>query len=70
MGAFNVFYLLVFSALAHKEMRFLLPILPFSVIMCATQVVTMRKKYPFVDNLVKLYILAELVVLGYLTAFH
>ena len=70
MGAFNVFYLVVFSALAHKEMRFLLPILPFAMIMCATQVVSMRAKYPFVDHVVKLYIIVELLVLGYLTAFH
>jgi predicted small integral membrane protein len=70
MGAFNVFYLVVFSALAHKEMRFLLPILPFAMIMCATQIVSMRANYPFVDHVVKLYIIVELLVLGYLTAFH
>jgi hypothetical protein len=70
MTAFNVFYLLVFSALAHKEMRFLLPILPFAMIMCAAQVVSIREKYPSIDYVVKLYFFAELAVLGYLTSFH
>jgi len=43
MTAFTVFYVLVFSALSHKEMRFLLPILPFAMIMCAAQVVSMKE---------------------------
>jgi len=70
MTAFTVFYVLVFSALSHKEMRFLLPILPFAMIMCAAQVVAMKEQYPIVESVVKLYFFAELAVLGYLTAFH
>ena len=33
MTYYTVFYLLVFSAIPHKEMRFLLPILPFCFMM-------------------------------------
>jgi len=35
LAYYNVFYLIVFSAIPHKEMRFLLPIVPFAFIMVA-----------------------------------
>jgi hypothetical protein len=40
------------------------------MILCASQITDSREKYPGLDYLVKLYIIAEIVVLGYLTAFH
>ena len=33
MTYYNVFYFIVFTLIPHKEMRFLLPILPFSLLM-------------------------------------
>ena len=38
MSYYTIFYVLIFSAIPHKEQRFLLPILPFAALITAEHI--------------------------------
>jgi len=63
MVYYTVFYIIFFSAIPHKEIRFLLPIVPFVIIMIAETLQQNLKNHPWkVAFWVKLYILEEIAV--------
>lgn len=54
------FYFIFFSIIPHKEMRFLLPMLPFCFIMMGELVCSLFKKYPFwIALYFKLHLICE-----------
>ena len=65
---------MVFSAIPHKEMRFLLPIIPFAFIMISELLTQTIKKGSCVSTIaslcIKLFIIVELIVLGVVTSFN
>ena len=64
MVMYTIFYIVFFSAIKHKEIRFLMPILPFAIIPVAESVANGIKRRPrLVAFFVKLYILANILVL-------
>jgi hypothetical protein len=69
MVVYTVFYVIFFSAIPHKEMRFMLPCLPFTMIITGQFFAEFRGIYPL-DAFMKLYVFVELAVLSYLTIFH
>jgi hypothetical protein len=70
MFYYTVFYIVFFSAIPHKEIRFLLPIVPFTFMMIAENLQQNLKKRPWLVSFwVKLYILEEIGVLFIYTSF-
>ena len=71
---YNVFYLIVFSVIPHKEMRFLLPILPFAFIMIGELLAQIIKKDSGLSTVaslsIKIFIAVELIVMAIYVAFH
>lgn len=56
---YTVFYVIVFSAIPHKEFRFLLPILPFALLTTGEFIVhDIRGHQVFYNMILKLYMLA------------
>ena len=71
---YNVFYLLVFSAIPHKELRFLMPIIPFTFVMVGELMAQSLKKGGCQASLtataINLFVVIESIVLYVLTAHH
>ena len=64
MTYFCVFYLVFFSLIKHKEMRFLLPIVPFALVLAGEMVHTMVTKWNHkwrVNVFLKVWIVVELI---------
>ena len=63
-----IFYTLVFSWIPHKELRFLMPIIPFAMIMAGELLSTTFAKSGMMPTLLsallKLHILVEIVTYG------
>mmetsp|Transcript_10843 Transcript_10843/g.14599 ORF Transcript_10843/g.14599 Transcript_10843/m.14599 type:complete len:246 (+) Transcript_10843:710-1447(+) len=74
LAYYNAFYLLVFSAIPHKEMRFLLPIVPFAFIMISELLSQTIKNGGCQATLasvsIKLFIVVEMAILATVTMFH
>ena len=69
MSYYTLFYVIFFSSIAHKEIRFLLPVIPF-VFVTASELIVHKlvNRYPLlVSWLVKIYILAEVATLTVIT---
>ena len=69
MAILSLFYILIFSLIAHKEVRFMLPIIPFSALMAgyalkkwAKTVVSKPKLQTGTRYLVYVYIFVEVVM--------
>lgn len=69
MAILSLFYLLIFSLIAHKEVRFMLPIIPFSALMAgyglkkwAKTVINKRKLQTGTRFIVYIYIFVEVVM--------
>ena len=69
MAILSLFYLFIFSLIAHKEVRFMLPIIPFSALMAgyalkkwAKTVIAKRKLQTGTRYLVYTYIFVEVVM--------
>ncbi len=71
---YNAFYLLIFSIIPHKELRFLIPIVPFAFVMIGELVAQTIKKGRCLGTLaslsIKIFIIVELIVMGVMTKFH
>ena len=68
MAILSLFYVLIFSLIAHKEVRFMLPIIPFSALIggyafkkWAKAAIKMSKVQALLKFLVYIYILVEIV---------
>lgn len=61
LAYYCLFYLLVFSALAHKEPRFMAPIIPFLFVMSGALLVKLVKSGIFVGTATCLYIMTGVV---------
>lgn len=71
LAYYNIFYILVFSAIPHKELRFLLPIVPFAFIMIAELLTQSMKRGSIIARLsVKIFVVVEILVAGVLMNFH
>jgi phosphatidylinositol glycan class B len=72
MTYYSVFYFIFFSLIAHKEVRFLMPLVPFVMLMTAELITkTLLKKFPFfVAFSTKLYMMVELITLATMTLNH
>jgi len=68
---YNGFYMLVFSAIPHKELRFLLPILPFAFLMIA-EFLTQQIKHGsrLASWSIKLFFVVEVITNVVFTMFH
>ena len=54
---YNAFYLAIFSAIPHKELRFLIPIVPFAFVMSGELLAQMLKRRSCLASLaIKLFI--------------
>lgn len=59
---YTVFYMVFFSLIAHKEIRFMLPVIPFLIICCGELAVYIMKAKPtLVAFFVKVYISTEII---------
>ena len=71
MTYYSCFYVLFFSLIPHKELRFLLPILPFTLLTSGQLIAAKLPSKPVLfKTLLSLYILIELTVLAFLTLIH
>jgi phosphatidylinositol glycan class B len=66
---YSVFYILFFSLIAHKEVRFLMPIVPFIFIQTAELMHLQVYKFPIAAG-IKVYIVIEIVTLCVITTYH
>ena len=67
---YNLFYFIVFSLIPHKEMRFLLPIIPFALLLTGEFYALNFRKHPLVLRAsVYLYMLLQ-VVFGVKYHYH
>jgi len=70
MVFYTVFYLVFFSAIRHKEIRFLLPLIPFCMLMIAEALTAGLHKFPaFTTFYVKGYIVFEVALLLFYETF-
>jgi len=70
MTYYTVFYVLFFSLIAHKEIRFLMPIIPFIMICSGEYLAQLLKRKPnFTSFLVKIYIIVEIIAFGVFHAY-
>jgi len=71
LSYYTMFYLLFYTLIAHKEVRFLMPCVPF-VLMATAELLhfTMVQWYPNLTAFwVKLYIFVEVIVIAVITIF-
>ena len=68
---YTVFYVIFFSLIPHKEVRFLVPLIPFTLLTTGQFIASQLQRRP---NLLRFflmaYIVVELAVLAFLTLFH
>ena len=63
MAYFTIFYVLFFSAIRHKEIRFLIPIIPFAILPVGELLASLIKYRPtLISFFIKLYICVEITV--------
>jgi len=61
MAYYTIFYVMFFSAIRHKEIRFLIPIIPFAILPIGELIANNIKYRPtLISFLVKSYILTEI----------
>lgn len=74
LSYYNLFYFIVFSAIPHKELRFLIPIVPFAFLMTGELLARTMKKGGCLATLaslsIKLFIVVETVSIGVITLYH
>jgi hypothetical protein len=69
IALYTIFYIFFFSAIKHKEIRFLMPIIPFATLTIAESIAYNIKLRPkIVSFFVKLYILTEIYTFFLLNA--
>jgi len=61
LSYYSIFYVFILSLIPHKEIRYLLPVIPFVVLAVAEFVMSVIKRRPVFAFLTKLYISTELV---------
>ena len=74
MTYYNAFYLIFFSAIPHKELRFLIPIVPFAFVMVGELAAHIIKKGGYMGILasigIKLFVVFEIICLARSTLYH
>ena len=68
---YSVFYIAVFSAIPHKEFRFLVPLIPFTLLTTGEHIAMNLKDYKCLYRFVLwLYIVANVGVITFMSLFH
>jgi GPI mannosyltransferase 3 len=71
MSYYSCFYVFFFSLIPHKELRFLLPILPFTLLTSGQLIAAkLPTKQVMFKTLLTMYIVVEVAVLAFLTLAH
>ena len=67
MSYYTIFYVIVFSAIPHKEQRFLMPIIPFAALVTGEHIAQNLKNYQRLYRYVlRLYVFVNILVFGLL----